>query len=125
MREPHTYRLVIPSDPRTPFLTTMAEFFGPNTAVTIDFNVKWERLPAEPDAGFPLPAYEPMSAELLSVTLEILGTDGKLLRCLPIDVDEIPDNVMRELQQLCVEEPNYSRAADDYAAANPERDHAD
>jgi hypothetical protein len=56
------------------------EIFGPATAVHLTFDAYWDRLPAEPFAGFPLPYFEVQAVEINEIGTTVDGgEDGPVV----------------------------------------------
>ena len=87
------------------------KFFGSNATVEIKFNSHWDKHPAEPEAGFPLPYYEVSGAEITSIyaTTTFCGEEyAQELDWKKLKKDD-QDFIMQycvEYASTCGEEPN-------------------
>lgn len=87
------------------------KFFNPNATVTIHFTSHWDKHPAEPEAGFPLPYYEVYGGEITSIYAtmtfcgEGYGVDVKWETMKKEDQDFLMEFCI-DYASTCGEEPN-------------------
>lgn len=99
------------------YTESMKEFFAPYTTLTVYFSVEWQRLPAEPEAGFPLPRYEPHRVRLNRI--DMIYDDGKVREFLPsMEVDGQVNEDIEEILLNDIPESVLNKASDDFYADN-------